>query len=86
MPSSTLPLLLLLSIQGGEIRATAFNEVADKFFNVFEHGHVYYISGGKLTPARKQYSHLKNDYEIRLGHETNVQPCEEDQGRCGVAW
>ncbi|KAL5477258.1 hypothetical protein EMCRGX_G024027 [Ephydatia muelleri] len=63
--------------ESGEIRACGFNEVADKFLNVFEMNKVYYISKGKLKPANKKFSSIKNDYELTLGQETVVEECHE---------
>ena len=34
---------------------------------------VYYISKGKLKPANKKFSSIKNDYELTLGQETVVE-------------
>jgi len=35
---------------------------------------VYYISRGRLKPANKQYSGgVKNDYELTIGNETDVE-------------
>lgn len=41
-------------------------------------GKVYYISRATLKPANKQYSSLKNDYEMTLGNESEIVPCNED--------
>ncbi|KAJ7997406.1 hypothetical protein DPEC_G00228650 [Dallia pectoralis] len=59
----------------GEIRATAFNKEVDTFFSLLEAGKVYYITRGTLKPAKKQYSNLKNDYEMTLHSETSIIPC-----------
>ena len=37
---------------------------------------VYYISRGRLKPANKQYSSLKNDYELSFTDDTEVEPVE----------
>lgn len=42
----------LLDANGGEIRAVAFNDTADKFFDMVEPGHVYLVSKGSLKPKR----------------------------------
>ncbi|KAJ0252673.1 Replication protein A 70 kDa DNA-binding subunit C [Hirschfeldia incana] len=68
----------LLDAEGGEIRVTCFNEVVDKFFDVIVVGNVYLISKGSLKPARKEYNHLPNDYEIQLDSGSTVQQCYED--------
>lgn len=38
---------------------------------------VYYISKGNLKIANKQFSSLKNDYEMTLNGETSIIPCED---------
>lgn len=42
---------------------------------MFEMGKVYYISRGRLKPANKQYTSLKNDYELSFTDDTEVEPC-----------
>ncbi|GAB4851582.1 hypothetical protein Ancab_030983 [Ancistrocladus abbreviatus] len=58
----------LLDSDGGEIRVTCFNAVADQFYNQIEVGKVYLISKGSLKPAQKTFNHLPNDHEIYLCH------------------
>lgn len=55
----------------GEIRATAFNAVADVIHDRLQEGKVYYISRARVNIAKKQFSHLNNDYE--LGFEKNTE-------------
>ncbi|NP_001081585.1 replication protein A 70 kDa DNA-binding subunit [Xenopus laevis] len=63
--------------ESGEIRATAFNEQADKFFSIIEVNKVYYFSKGTLKIANKQYTSVKNDYEMTFNSETSVIPCDD---------
>ncbi|KAJ8267219.1 hypothetical protein GJAV_G00139920 [Gymnothorax javanicus] len=63
----------------GEIRVTAFNQEVDKFFSLIEQGKVYYISKGTLKIANKQYTSVKNDYEMTMNGETTVIPCDDGQ-------
>ncbi|KAG0479184.1 hypothetical protein HPP92_013903 [Vanilla planifolia] len=67
----------LLDSDGGEIRATCFNMVADQFYNLIEIGKVYLISKGTLRPTQKTYNHLNNEYEIMLESTSTIQPCLE---------
>ncbi|XP_036762071.1 replication protein A 70 kDa DNA-binding subunit isoform X2 [Manis pentadactyla] len=64
--------------ESGEIRATAFNEQADKFFPLIDVNKVYYFSKGTLKIANKQFTAVKNDYEMTFNNETSVMPCEDD--------
>ncbi|XP_056844966.1 replication protein A 70 kDa DNA-binding subunit C isoform X2 [Raphanus sativus] len=68
----------LVDADGGEIRVTCFNDVVDRFFDVIVVGNVYLITKGNLKPARKEYNHLPNDYEIHLDNASTIQQCYED--------
>ncbi|XP_013884908.1 replication protein A 70 kDa DNA-binding subunit [Austrofundulus limnaeus] len=61
----------------GEIRVTGFNKEVDKFYSLLEVGKVYYISKGSLKIANKQYTSVKNDYEMTLNGESTIIPCED---------
>ncbi|XP_053552909.1 replication protein A 70 kDa DNA-binding subunit-like, partial [Bombina bombina] len=61
----------------GEIRATGFNEQVDKFYSLIEVNKVYYFSKGTLKIANKQYTSVKNDYEMTFNGETSVIPCDD---------
>ncbi|KAI8639445.1 replication factor-A protein 1 [Parasitella parasitica] len=61
----------------GEIKATAFTEQVDKFYNLLEEGQVYYISKAQVTMAKKQFSTLNNEYELLLQSGTEIQACGE---------
>ena len=66
----------------GEIRATAFTEVADKLYPVFEEGVVYYISAPcRVTLAKKQFSNLPNDYELQFERDTEVEKAEDQDNK-----
>ncbi|XP_075162697.1 replication protein A 70 [Haematobia irritans] len=64
----------------GEIRATAFREQCDKYYDMIEVDKVYFISKCQLKPANKQFCTLKNDYEMTFTSDTVVQLCEDDDG------
>ncbi|XP_049896327.1 replication protein A 70 kDa DNA-binding subunit-like isoform X4 [Epinephelus moara] len=66
--------------ESGEIRITAFNNEVDKFFSLVEQGKVYYITKGTLKAANKQYTTLKNDYEMTLHAQSSIVPCDDTQG------
>uniref|UniRef100_A0A3P9BK43 Replication protein A subunit n=1 Tax=Maylandia zebra TaxID=106582 RepID=A0A3P9BK43_9CICH len=63
--------------ESGEIRVTGFNQEVDKFYSLIEAGKVYYISKGSLKLANKQYTSVKNDYEMTLNGESTIIPCED---------
>lgn len=70
----------LLDSDGGEIRATCFNAVVDRFYDAIEVGKVYMISKGFLKPAQKNYNHLKNEWEIFLEATSTVEVCPDEDG------
>ncbi|XP_037604597.1 replication protein A 70 kDa DNA-binding subunit-like [Sebastes umbrosus] len=65
--------------ESGEIRITAFNNEVDKFFSLVEQGKVYYITKATLKVANKQYTTLKNDYEMTLHAHSSIVPCDDSQ-------
>eukprot|EP00003_Mantamonas_plastica_P022780 TRINITY_DN3945_c0_g1_i2.p1 TRINITY_DN3945_c0_g1~~TRINITY_DN3945_c0_g1_i2.p1 ORF type:complete len:551 (-),score=202.83 TRINITY_DN3945_c0_g1_i2:80-1732(-) len=68
----------LLDEQGGEIKATMFNEAVDKFYDLFKQESVYLISKGTLKPANRQYNTLNNDYELSLDGNSLIQEVQDD--------
>lgn len=70
----------LLDAEGGEIRATCFNNVADQFHDRIEIGKVYMVSKGLLKAAQKTFNHLRNEWEIFLENSSTVEPCFEEDG------
>lgn len=68
----------LLDSDGGEIRATCFNAVVDRFYDVIEAGKVYLVSKGTLKPAQKNFNHLNNEWEIFLEAASIVELCPDE--------
>ncbi|XP_035689920.1 replication protein A 70 kDa DNA-binding subunit-like isoform X1 [Branchiostoma floridae] len=64
--------------ESGEIRATAFNDQCDKFYDLIEIGKVYFFSKGSLKTANKQYTSIQNDYEMSFNNDTTVVLCEDE--------
>jgi len=62
----------------GEIRATGFNDVVDRVYDLIEKGKVYYITRGSVKTANKKYTSLKNDYELSLSNDSEVELCTDD--------
>ena len=50
----------------------------DRFYNVVEQGKVYYISRCNLKTANKQYTNVKNDYEMQMTNDTSIVRAEDD--------
>nr|GEV39274.1 replication protein A 70 kDa DNA-binding subunit A [Tanacetum cinerariifolium] len=68
----------LLDSDGGEIRVTCFNAVVDLFYDVIEVGKVYMISKGSLKPAKKNFNHLNNEWEIFLESSSTIDLCPDE--------
>ncbi|CCC72091.1 hypothetical protein NCAS_0J01120 [Naumovozyma castellii] len=62
----------------GEIRATAFNENAEKFYEILQEGKVYYVSKARLQPAKPQFTNLTHPYELSMDRETVVEECHDE--------
>jgi len=63
--------------ESGEIRATAFKEQCDAYYTMIEVGKVYLISNCQVKPANKQFSKLRNDYELTFKDNVVVQRCDD---------
>ncbi|KAH3857539.1 hypothetical protein DPMN_100149, partial [Dreissena polymorpha] len=64
--------------ESGEIRATGFTDTVDKYYEMLEVNKVYYISKATLKTANKQYTSVKNDYEMTFNQDTLIEPCSEE--------
>ncbi|QLG73300.1 hypothetical protein HG535_0E03840 [Zygotorulaspora mrakii] len=62
----------------GEIRATAFNDMADKLNEKLQEGKVYYVSKARLQPAKPQFSNLSHPYELSMDRETVIEECYDE--------
>ncbi|TEB36451.1 replication factor-a protein [Coprinellus micaceus] len=64
----------------GEIRATAFNMIADELYPQLQEGKVYYVSKARVNLAKKKFSNLSNDYELGLEKGTEIEECHDTAG------
>ena len=55
---------------------SGFTDAVDRFYNIIEQGQVYYISRCSLKTANKQYTAIKNDYEMTINNDTTIVKCE----------
>jgi replication factor A1 len=64
--------------ESGEIKATAFNDQVDQFFDLLQEGQVYYISSPcRVSLAKKQFTNLANDYELAFERDTVIEKAED---------
>lgn len=61
----------------GEIRATAFNQEVDRFYELIKEGEVYYISGCRVSMAKRNFSNVNNDFELMFNSDAIVEHCNE---------
>lgn len=52
---------------------TGFKDTVDKFYDVFQVGQVYSITGVAVKMANKRFSNVKNEYELFLEGSSQVQ-------------
>jgi hypothetical protein len=69
----------LLDEHGGEIRATFFQAAVDRFYEMLQKDGIYYMGGGKLKVANKQYTSIRHEYEIQFDEKTTtITPAGDD--------
>ena len=67
--------------ESGEIKATAFNDQCDQFYEMFQEGSVYYISSPcRVQMAKRQFSNVNHDYELNFENNTRVEKAESQAG------
>ncbi|KAG0365494.1 replication factor-A protein 1 [Gamsiella multidivaricata] len=69
---------MTLMDESGEIKATAFTQQVDEYYNMIEEGKVYFISNAKVDVAKKQFNNVKNNYELILQRDTHIVPAPEN--------
>jgi len=69
---------VLLDAAGGDIRASFFNEAADKFNKVLETGKCFTFSQGSIKVANRQFNTTSHRYELTFDKETIVETCQDD--------
>lgn len=60
-------------MQGSQIEATFWRELAQKMDATLVQGKVYYMSNGSVSPANRKYSTTGHDYRINFNEKTVVQ-------------
>ena len=67
----------LLDCDGGEIKASSFNDAADKFNEMLQLGKVFTFSRGSVKVANKQYNHTNHRYELTFERDALIVPSYE---------
>ena len=68
----------LVDKDGGEIRASFFNEAAQKYGETVQQGKVYTFSRGQAKVSNRQYSQVNHEYEITFGPEAKIEETADD--------
>lgn len=59
--------------ESGEIKATAFNQTVDMFYDTLQEGKTYYISKARVNIAKRKFNNVNNDYELSLERSTLIE-------------
>ena len=65
--------------KSGVIRANCFDQHINKFYENIIVNKWYFVSSCRIKPANKDYSNLKNDYELIFEESTIVELCETQE-------
>lgn len=68
----------LLDGDSSEIRASFFNQAADKFFDVLQEGEVFTFARGSVRVANKKFNNLGHSYELNFDTDAIITPMAED--------
>jgi len=68
----------LLDAAGGEIRASFFNQAAEKFYNTLEKGKCFTFTRGNIRVANKQYNPTNHRYELSFDKDALVEAATDD--------
>lgn len=64
--------------ESDEIKASAFNETAERAHKLLEEGKVYYISKARVAAARKKFNTLSHPYELTFDKDTEITECFDE--------
>jgi len=70
--------MALRCVQGTEIQGTFFNDEATKFFDMIQPQQVYFISGGRISLAKKRFTSITNDHAITFNRTTQISLAPQD--------
>jgi replication factor A1 len=68
----------LLDAMHGDIRATFFNDAAEKYYNVLETGQCFTFSQGSIKVANRQYNNTSHRYELTFDKDTIIEKSADD--------
>ncbi|KAG0066982.1 Replication factor A protein 1, partial [Podila epicladia] len=56
----------------------SFNQQVDEYYHMVEEDKVYFLSNAKVDFAKKQFSNVKNDYELILQRDSQLIPAPDN--------
>ncbi|CAJ1453283.1 unnamed protein product [Effrenium voratum] len=68
----------LLDREGGEIRASLFNEAAEQHYDLMQCGRCFTLCNGSVRPAQKKYSVLKHGHELVFDGRCQIHMVDDD--------
>lgn len=68
----------LLDALGGEIKASFFNQAAEKFYDTLENGKCFAFSRGSIRVANQQFNRCNHRYELSFDRDGLVEPVSDD--------
>ena len=71
-----------LKDDSGEVRCTAFNQEADRYFERLQVGKVYIVSKASIKTANRKFSNVNNEYEISLNSDSTIEEGNENDSNC----
>ena len=63
--------------EDGDIKATAFNDDAERLYPLLEEGKIYNISKFRVKAADQRYNKTSHSYEMTFGRDTDAQIAED---------
>eukprot|EP00798_Chlamydomonas_sp_ICE-L_P011132 gene11132-18752_t len=74
----------LVDDQGSQIQATFWRGQAERYAETLEEGKVYVFAKFQVKPCNKQYSSVKNDYEIHFSDRTEVGEAQDQEAAANM--
>lgn len=68
----------LIDDEGGQVQATLFKDIADKFNDILVEGRVFTMQGGLIKENAGRFATVKNDYCIVFDKFTDIQEIPDD--------
>ena len=61
------------------VKATLFNEIADKFSSIIQEGNVYVFCGADVKPKNSKFNQTKHDVEVIFNRNTTIEVSDDSR-------